>query len=180
MRGFSHLDFPHWTRVILPALTRTVIASIWKTLSPESRHPYSTPSMSCSSRKLTYVPILLTHPRARLPLDQPSVSYWELGVTRSRVNLDNSAIMKKDLLPLFSHVERLKILGNLPITSASPGNDTERAHWLVLFTHFLLFGVCSCRKYLHESLLCCKGPPSPREMSKDVLPALRDLVLEGI
>jgi hypothetical protein len=87
----------------------------------------------------------------------------------------------KDLLPLFSHVERLKILGNLSIPSASPGNDTERAHWLELFRSFpAVRSLFVSKKFAQRVAPVLQGPTQSEELSTDVLSTLRDLVLEGI
>jgi hypothetical protein len=188
LMGFSHLDFPHWTRVILPALTRTVRASTWKTLSPspESIHPYSTPSTSCSSRITPYIQQLyglISRAKGFKPVKKAYICFHSFDTSsctiapRSTIRfllgvrghgstrtIELMAQLCKDLLPLFTHVERLKILGNLSITSASPGNDTERTHWLELFRSFP--AVLSLFVSRNESLLCCKGPPSLRKHPK--------------
>jgi len=85
-----------------------------------------------------------------------------------------------DLSPLLSHVERLELYGNPCPVSALP-SDMESAQWLNLFRPF------TAVQNLHVSKLIVplvapvlQGPNVPGEGHTDALPALRELILEGL
>ena len=85
----------------------------------------------------------------------------------------------KDLSPLFSHLEWLQILGDLPFPSASPGNVTECGHWLNLFHPFPAVRILFVsKKFARRVSPVLQAPTQSGERPTDVLPALRVVVLE--
>jgi len=87
----------------------------------------------------------------------------------------------KDLSPLLSHVEWLNILGDMLFPSASPGDVTECAHWLNLFHPFpAVQSLFVSNKFARRVSPVLQGPTQSEERPIDVLPGLRDLVLEGV
>jgi hypothetical protein len=205
---------PHWTRVILPALTRfhfdgdseyledfvsridtplldtlNVVFFLHHTLYIEQLYWLISRAKSFKPAKKACI-CFHSFDTSSCPFDTLSYTIaprspirFLLGVRGhgSTWTIELMAQLCKDLSPLFSHVGRLKILGNMPIPSASPGNDPERAHWLELFRSFpAVRCLFVSKKFAQRVAPVLQGPTQSEEMSTNVLPALRDLVLEGI
>ena len=95
--------------------------------------------------------------------------------------IESMAQICEDFSPLFSRVKWLGILGNLLFPSALSGDDTECAHWLKLFHPFpAVQSLFVSNRFAQRVSPVLRGPTQSEERSTDVLPALRDLVLEGL
>lgn len=111
---------------------------------------------------------------------RPSRFFLEIGCYTRPWRVSLMAQLCNGLSPLLSHVERLEVCGNPYTASASPG-DIESAQWLKLFRPF------TAVQSLHVSKLIVplvapvlQGPNVSGEGHTDALPALRELVLEGL
>jgi len=118
----------------------------------------------------------------RITLGSPTHPSFFLGIkchtTLWRISM--MAQLCNDLSPLLSHVERLEVCGNPCPAPAFPG-DMESAQWLKLFRPF------TAVQSLHVSKLIVplvtpvlQGPNVSGEGHTDALPALRELIFEGL
>jgi len=199
------INLPHRTRVILPALTHfhfdgandyledfvsridapllnalNIVFFLHHTLHIQQLYGLISRAESFKPLKKAYIcfrPIDTSCMRIgpRLPIR------FLLGVRGhgSTWAIELMAQLCKDLSPHFSHVEQLKILGNMVFPSALPGDDTKRAHWLKLFHSFPAVRSLFVSEGFAQRVAPVLQPTRSGEMSTDVFPALRDLVLVG-
>lgn len=116
-----------------------------------------------------------------ITLRSPGRPFLEIRCNTTKWGVSLLAQLCNDLSPNLTHVERLEIRGVPPAAQASLG-DAESAQWVKLFHPFAAVQSLYASKLMAPLVAPVLREPTPSvaESLTDVLPALRDLVLDGL
>ena len=116
-----------------------------------------------------------------ITLRSPSRLFLEIRCNMEKWGVSLLAQLCNDLSPHLSHVERLEIRGVPPAAQSWPG-DAESAQWVKLFHPFTAVQSLHVSKLMTPLVAAVlqEQPTLSVECLTDLLPSLRDLVLERL
>jgi hypothetical protein len=116
-----------------------------------------------------------------ITLRSPGSPFLEIRCNTTKWGVSLLAQLCNDLSPNLAHVERLEIRGVPPAAQASLG-DAESTQWVKLFHPFTAVQSLYASKLMAPLVAPVLREPTPSvvESPTGALPALRDLVLDGL